>query len=442
MPATQMKAALYKISIVIILLCSVLYSPAQSQGSTPGSWSMGINIGTYVYQGDLTSAVAGSWRTASPGLEVSLTKTVINRMSLKYALVLGSLVGDDKKYKAEQEYRGYRRFYYKSRFAELSVSDNFYLHSLTNSTKRFNLYLSAGIGASFMLSKYNSYEQTDWAYFSASKLREHVREDSAIGIPRAFISVPLGLGFNYQLNDRLHLNIEGLYRLSTSDYLDGFSRAGNNSKNDYFYSLSAGLHFSFGRKKEMKSEIILPQPPLPAKPALRPEPVAVAPVEQFIDGDKDGIADSVDKCPQVKGVAMNAGCPDSINLHPVATTVPATVGRMEKAAPKTWTIYFEYDRSSLDGQGFANLDEVIRLMKADMSLKVVFKGHTDMKGTVEANYRLSMGRAKVCADFLASYGVARDRIKLEAYSKLQPAADPSDERLQWKNRRVEVLLMH
>jgi len=63
-----------------------------------------------------------------------------------------------------------------------------------------------------------------------------------------------------------------------------------------------------------------------------------------------------------------------------------------------------------------------------------------MKGSVEANYKLSMGRSKVCADYLASYGIARECIKLEAYSKLQPAADPAEERLQWKNRRVEVLL--
>ncbi len=433
-----MKTALYKTSVVIILLGSALFTHAQSQGSSTGSWSMGVNLGTYVYQGDLTSAVAGSWRTARPGIEFSLTKIVSNRMSLKYGMVLASLVGDDTKYKAEQEFRGYRQFYYKSRFAELSVSNNFYLHSLTNSTKRFNLYISAGIGATFMLNKCNSYSKTDWNYFSASNLREHVKEDSVVGIPKVLISVPLGLGFNYQLTERIHLNIEGLYRLSTSDYLDGFSRSGNNSNNDYFYSLSAGLHFTIGKKKEAKKEMVLP--PTPPPPAPRKEPVVAAPVEQFIDADKDGIADSVDKCPQVKGSAMNAGCPDSVNLKPVSTITP--VIPVADPVLKTWTVYFDYDRSSLDGQGFNNLNEVIRLMKADTSLNVVFKGHTDMKGTVEANYKLSMGRSKVCADFLASYGIGRERIKLEAYSKLQPAADPADERLQWKNRRVEVLLVH
>jgi OmpA-OmpF porin, OOP family len=65
-----------------------------------------------------------------------------------------------------------------------------------------------------------------------------------------------------------------------------------------------------------------------------------------------------------------------------------------------------------------------------------------MMGSVEANYKLSLVRSKVCADYLASYGIDRNRIKLEAYSKLQPAADPAEDRLQWKNRRVEVVLEH
>ena len=85
---------------------------------------------------------------------------------------------------------------------------------------------------------------------------------------------------------------------------------------------------------------------------------------------------------------------------------------------------------------------MIRLLKADPALNVVLKGHTDMKGSLESNYKLSLSRSKVCADYLASYGIDRNRIKLEAYSKLQPAADPAEERLQWKNRRVEVVLVN
>lgn len=432
-----MKTHLYTIALLAAL--SSLTSNVQAQTENPVNrpWTMGVNLGTYIYQGDLTPSVAGSWKTARPGIELSLTKQVTYHMTLKYALVLASLAGDDTKYKNEQEYRGYRQFYYKSHFAELSVSDNFSLFGADRPEKRFNPYVSAGVGVAFMLYKSNSWANTQWSYFSASNLREHVKEDSVTGIPRAFVSVPLGLGFNYRLNDRLHLNVEGLYRLSTSDYMDGYSRAGNNSKNDYFYSITAGLHFTLGSRNASHKETVKPLPPAPVAPAVPYNQVPAPEQNLFPDTDRDGIADSVDHCPNEKGTLEYYGCPAIPSRQPVKAEVPVT-----SAAPALprFTVYFAYDRSSIDGAGFESLNEVIRLLKSDTALYVTFKGHTDMKGSVEANYKLSMERSRICADYLSSYGISRNRIRLEAYSKLQPAADPADERLQWKNRRVEVVI--
>lgn len=430
----QMKTHLYTIGLFVVLI-NTINAQAQTENPVHRPWTMGVNLGTFIYQGDLTPAVAGSWKTARPGIELSLTKQVTNHMSLKYALVLASLRGDDMKYKNEQEYRGYRQFYYQSHFAELSVSDNFSLFGADKTTGRFNPYISAGVGVAFMIDRANSSANTQWNYFSASNLLEHVKEDSAKGIPRAFVSVPLGLGFNYRINDRLHFNMEALYRLSISDYLDGYSRAGNNSKNDYFYSIAAGLHFTIGKRKAAALETLKTLPPQPVVPAT-PVKEATA-TDMFPDTDRDGIADSVDHCPNEKGTLEFYGCPAiPVRQQPVTAPAPPV---MEPAYPR-FTVYFAYDRSSIDGAGFEDLNEVIRLLKADTALLVTFKGHTDMTGSVEANYRLSLERSRVCADYLVSYGISRTRISLEAYSKLQPVADPKEERLQWKNRRVEVVL--
>lgn len=422
---------------LFIVLTSTVNGYAQTEKPVNRPLTMGVNLGTFIYQGDLTPSVAGSWKTARPGIELSLTKQVTNHMSLKYALVLASLRGDDRKYKNEQEYRGYRQFYYQSHFAELSVSDNFSLFGANKTAKRFNPYMSAGVGVAFMIDRANSSANTQWNYFSSSNLREHVKEDSATGIPRAFVSVPLGLGFNYRINDRLHFNMEALYRLSTSDYLDGYSRAGNNSKNDYFYSIAAGLHFTIGKRKAQYKETLKSVPPQPIATASTVKTMPAPVVDIFPDTDRDGIADSVDHCPNEKGTLEYYGCPAVPTRQPARTEVSAVPA--QSALPR-FTIYFAFDRSSIDGAGFENLNEAIRLLKADTALQVTFKGHTDMKGSVEANYKLSMERSRICADYLASYGISRSRIHLEAYSKLQPAADPADERLQWKNRRVEVVL--
>lgn len=432
-----MKTCQYTIAGIILILGLNFQSQAQTVTKVKSDWHLGFNSGLYVYQGDLTPSVAGSWKTVKPGVAFNLSKTLNQHLSLQYALSLATLEGDDMKYQSSQYYRGLRRFYFRSTIAELTVSHQFYFRHQFNRELRFQPYLSAGAGAGFLLKSQRSSSQTVFSYFSADNLRTKVAEDSTYGMPSVILAVPVGLGFNYRLNERLLFNMEGLYRFTSSDYLDGFSRAGNNKKNDYYYGLSVGIRVLLGKKSVSKTEapVMIPVP--------QPAPLLKKNNEQvpvFMDKDLDGIADSIDRCPQEKGTMEYYGCPAIPYRQPVA--VPAAPTSPAKESLPGFTIYFAYDRSSLDGAGFANLNEVIRLLKADAALKVVLKGHTDMKGSLEANYKLSLSRSKVCADYLASYGIDRNRIKPEAYSKLQPAADPAEERLQWKNRRVEVVLEH
>lgn len=435
-----MKTLQYTIAGIIFLLALTIQSQAQTESKAKSDWHLGFNSGLYVYQGDLTPSVAGSWKTVKPGVAFTLSKTLNQHLSLQYALALATLEGDDMKYQSSQYYRGLRRFYFRSTIAELTVSHQFYFRHQFNHELRFQPYLSAGAGVGFLLNSQRSSSQTVFSYFAADNLRNKVAEDSTYGMPSTILAVPVGLGFNYRLNDRLLFNMEGLYRFTSSDYLDGFSRAGNNKKNDYYYGLSVGIRVLLGKKSGHKpsSPVIVPIPqPVPVIKTSNTEIKTTIPA--FQDRDMDGIADSIDRCPQEKGTLEYYGCPSIPVRQPVTTT---TVVPTPAAVLPGYTIYFDYDRSSLDGAGFSNLNEVVRLLKKDATLNVVLKGHTDMKGSVEANYKLSLVRSKVCADYLASYGIDRNRIKLEAYSKLQPAADPAEDRLQWKNRRVEVVLEH
>ena len=431
-----MKTCQYTIAGIVLLLGLNFQSQAQKVTKVKSDWHLGFNSGFYVYQGDLTPSVAGSWKTVKPGVAFTLSKTLNQHLSLQYALSLATLEGDDMKYKSSQYYRGLRRFYFRSTIAELTVSHQFYFRHQFNRELRFQPYISAGAGVGFLLNSQRNSSQTVFSYFAADNLRNKVAEDSTYGMPSIILAVPVGLGFNYRLNERLLFNLEGLYRFTSSDYLDGFSRAGNNKKNDYYYGLSVGIRVLLGKKSGGKhaASVLVPVPqPAPLLKLKNEE----APV--FPDKDLDGIADSIDRCPQEKGTMEFYGCPAIPARQSVAA--PAAVTTAAPVFPG-FTIYFAYDRSSLDGAGFANLNEVIRLLKADPALIVVLKGHTDMKGSLESNYKLSLSRSKVCADYLASYGIDRNRIKLEAYSKLQPAADPAEERLQWKNRRVEVVLVN
>lgn len=74
----------------------------------------------------------------------------------------------------------------------------------------------------------------------------------------------------------------------------------------------------------------------------------------------------------------------------------------------------------------------------DTSLLV--EGHTDDSGADAYNMDLSRKRAQTVADFLATQGVASDRIVTKAFGESQPKyANDSDENRS-KNRRVELAI--
>jgi outer membrane protein OmpA-like peptidoglycan-associated protein len=148
------------------------------------------------------------------------------------------------------------------------------------------------------------------------------------------------------------------------------------------------------------------------------------------DSDGDGITDKEDKCPLTAGSKSNNGCP-------LYETVKA-----EPPAPDstTFIVYFEPGKAILRSDAYNTLSSIVALLKSNRQLQVAFKGHTDNVGNEKANYKLSLDRASVCAAYAESFLIDKKRIAVEAFGKQQPVADLTDPLLQWKNRRVEVIV--
>lgn len=147
------------------------------------------------------------------------------------------------------------------------------------------------------------------------------------------------------------------------------------------------------------------------------------------DTDGDGIDDDQDKCIQVPGVAENNGCP--VILDTVKASTPDTA---------RFIIYFEPAKSIIRAEGYNVLTQVVQLMKANSKLVVLFKGHTDNAGNAEANFKRSQERVSVCAAYVESFYIDKKRVLTASYGNTMPVADLKDPLVQWKNRRVEVLV--
>lgn len=162
-------------------------------------------------------------------------------------------------------------------------------------------------------------------------------------------------------------------------------------------------------------------------PGKKEVPLPVKNIEK--DTDQDGVNDSFDKCPGVKGSKENSGCPlPFIEGGNLATVSPDSM---------TYVIYFDVDRSLFLSEAFKTLQGIVAIMKADNSLKVKITGHSDNTGTQAVNMQISAERANITRDYFLSYNITAEKITTTFYGETLPL----DNIQQWRNRRVEITII-
>lgn len=102
-------------------------------------------------------------------------------------------------------------------------------------------------------------------------------------------------------------------------------------------------------------------------------------------------------------------------------------------------ILFDFNSSTLKTTSYLEVDKIVAAMKANTSLKVVLKGHTDNIGNKSYNIQLSSDRAKAVATYLQQKGISADRIKYEGFGSGEPVAGNDTEAGRALNRRVEAV---
>jgi OOP family OmpA-OmpF porin len=99
---------------------------------------------------------------------------------------------------------------------------------------------------------------------------------------------------------------------------------------------------------------------------------------------------------------------------------------------------FDLDSVRLNAGAKTLLEGVVQQMKANPSLKIHVRGHSDRMGSREHNLELSRKRAASVENFLHGSGIAGSRITTEAMGGRKPV-DPNNTPEGWaRNRRVEI----
>jgi peptidoglycan-associated lipoprotein len=101
----------------------------------------------------------------------------------------------------------------------------------------------------------------------------------------------------------------------------------------------------------------------------------------------------------------------------------------------TQSTYFEYNESSLNGEGKDLLKKIGDLLKQYGEVTVKIEGNCDERGSDEYNLALGEKRAKAAEAWLKNYGVKASQLSFISYGKEKPADQGHDESAWSKNRR-------
>lgn len=105
------------------------------------------------------------------------------------------------------------------------------------------------------------------------------------------------------------------------------------------------------------------------------------------------------------------------------------------------TIYFDYDSDELRSDSRAVLDDKLRVLNANPSLRIRIDGHTDERGTDQYNLALGRRRADQAKRYLIDRGIDASRIETTSYGRERPAVQGSNEDAWSQNRRGEFQIV-
>ena len=108
-------------------------------------------------------------------------------------------------------------------------------------------------------------------------------------------------------------------------------------------------------------------------------------------------------------------------------------------------IYYDFDKWDILPESAAQLDQLVGLMKQNPEMKVELGSHTDERGSVPYNIRLSQRRAESAVNYIVSQGIDQSKIKAIGYGKSQlifksnpdHKCTPFEHR---ENRRTEIFI--
>ena len=283
-------------------------------------WEGGLFLGLTAYAGDLEFAFAES----RPILGLFVRRSLGNYFGMNISLAQGILSGSDK-HSTATPWRLARNFAFKSPLTELVVRGEYHFLGITHKVaslssgvsvmdegeqksfrmraRRISPFIYVGGGLAIVSPKTNF---NDKLLPNPTTAGFRINADKSASHAKAHVVVPFGGGLRIPFaNQQTFLTMEGGFRPTFSDEIDGISVSGNPNVDDWYLVSSIGLSKTLGFTKDSDKDGI------PDKYDLCPFLKGDAKLQGCPDRDGDGITDDKDACPNASGLVIYEGCPDT-----------------------------------------------------------------------------------------------------------------------------------
>ena len=104
-------------------------------------------------------------------------------------------------------------------------------------------------------------------------------------------------------------------------------------------------------------------------------------------------------------------------------------------------IFFETGKATLKAESFTQLEQVLKFLQSNPTLRMEISGHTDNTGSLKVNTKLSQSRAEAVVEWLVERGIDASRLDAMGYAYSKPVASNDTAEGRAQNRRVEFKIL-
>jgi len=247
----------------------------------------------------------------------------------------------------------------------------------------------------------------------------------------------VGGGLSYLLTDRLITTVGYRYQEAVDPTFEVQGVSGGVDGEQQSHQVMAGVRYLFSPAKQKSIAPV-------------PTPAVVVPK----DADKDGVIDTLDKCPGTPaGVVVNAdGCPldgDSdgdgvVDSKDGCPNTPAGTRVLPNGCTKMVLnevgaqVNFVTASAELSPTAMTSLQPIAEFLKSSPDVKVRVDGHSDSVGSDAYNLKLSTRRAESVKAYLVESGAQDAQVMTRGFGETKPVAANTAESGRKQNRRVEL----